>query len=378
MQFFLLSTVLAGFTPLASAISVSGAAEGFAETVTGGGAAAPVHPKTPSELVAFLGDPSPQVIVLEGTIDFTKTEGEATETGCAPWGTESGCQLAINQDDWCTNYQGNAPAAPVTYDKAGLSGIAITSDKTLLGSGPEAVIKGKGLRIVNAKNVIIQNVAITDINAQYVWGGDAITIDEADLVWIDHVTTARIGRQHLVHGTGAGNRVTISNSHFDGVSDFSATCNGYAYWGLYFAGSNDQITFKRNYIHNFSGRSPKVQGGTLLHAVNNFWADSTGHAFEIGTGGSVLAEGNVFQNIATPAQEPIEGELFTAPDATANAGCAAHLGRDCQANVFENSGLFTQADTGFLPKFGGGGTIALADPASAIQSVPDEAGQGKI
>ena len=33
-----------------------------------------------------------------------------------------------------------------------------------------------------------RNIAVTDINAKYVWGGDAITLDDCDLVWIDHVT----------------------------------------------------------------------------------------------------------------------------------------------------------------------------------------------
>lgn len=80
--------------------------------------------------------------------------------------------------------------------------------------------------------------------------------------------TARIGRQHVVLGTSADNRVTISNSYFNGVTSYSATCDGYAYWGLYFDGSSDLVTLQKNYIYHFSGRSPKVQGNTLLHAVS--------------------------------------------------------------------------------------------------------------
>lgn len=88
------------------------------------------------------------------------------------------------------------------------------------------------------------------------------------MVWIDHVTTARIGRQHLVLGTSASNRVTVSNSYFDGVSSYSATCDGYHYWGIYLDGSNDMVTLKGNYIYHMSGRSPKVAANTLLHAVS--------------------------------------------------------------------------------------------------------------
>lgn len=88
---------IAAFTSSVSAISVSGAAEGFAKGVTGGGNASPVYPRSTDELVSYLGDDSPRVIVLDKTFDFRGTEGTTTETGCAPWGTGSKCQLAINQ-----------------------------------------------------------------------------------------------------------------------------------------------------------------------------------------------------------------------------------------------------------------------------------------
>jgi pectate lyase len=46
--------------------------------------------------------------------------------------------------------------------------------------------KGKGLRLLGSKNVIIQNIRITDLNAQYVWGGDAIGIDGGSNIWVSH------------------------------------------------------------------------------------------------------------------------------------------------------------------------------------------------
>lgn len=55
------------------------------------------------------------------------------------------------------------------------------------------MIKGRGIRIVSgASNIIVQNIKITELNPRYVWGGDAITLNQADLVWIDHVTV-RLG-----------------------------------------------------------------------------------------------------------------------------------------------------------------------------------------
>ncbi|KAH7270740.1 pectin lyase fold/virulence factor [Fusarium redolens] len=348
-------------------------AEGFGSSTTGGGSAAAVYPKSAAELVSYLGDSSPRVIYLDRTINFIGTEGTASETGCAPWGTGSKCQTAINQNNWCGNYQPNAPKVNVKYDKAGILGIKVGSNKSLIGVGSKGVIRGKGLRIVGSKNVIIQNVHITELNPQYVWGGDAITLDNTDNVWIDHVTTSLIGRQHIVLGNNACNRVTISNSKIDGTTSWSASCNNYHYWGLYFAGSNDLVTFKNNYVYRVSGRGPKVSGNTLLHAVNNFFHDVPDHAFEIDSG-SVLAEGNIFQNVKFPVDSKgYQGQLFGVP--TSGSPCAAALGRNCQLNGFGSSGTLGGTNTGFLNNFKGK-TIASASDYNSAKSVMTSAGFG--
>ncbi|RYP44301.1 hypothetical protein DL768_009226 [Monosporascus sp. mg162] len=363
----LLSSVSALPSALQPRAVVYGAAEGFAKGVTGGGNASPVTPKTTAELIKYLGDSSPRVIILDREFDFTGTEGTVTSSGCSPWGTGSACQIAINKDGWCDNYQPNAPkVSRITYDKAGMLGITVASDKTLVGVGSKGVIKGKGLRMVSGvKNIIIQNVHITNLNPQFVWGGDAITIDGADLVWIDHVKTSLIGRQHIVLGNKASNRVTISNSEIDGRTNWSATCDGNHYWGLYFTGSNDMVTLKGNYIHHTTGRSPKVGGNTLLHAVNNHFASSPGHNFEIAAGGKVLAEGNVFTAASTPVESGMTGQLFTAGNA---AACKAALGRNCVANSLSSSGAFSGSSTDFLQNFKGK-NIAPASAVSQVDSI---------
>ncbi|KAH1743874.1 hypothetical protein KXV22_005417 [Aspergillus fumigatus] len=359
----------------AIAIGVQGTAEGFASSVTGGGSATPVYPSTTDELVSYLGDSEARVIVLTKTFDFTGTEGTTTATGCAPWGTASGCQVAINKDNWCTNYQSSAPSVSVTYDNAGSLGITVNSNKSLIGEGTSGVIKGKGLRIVSgAKNIIIQNIAITDINPKYVWGGDAITINQADLVWVDHVTTARIGRQHYVLGTEASNRITLSNNYIDGESDYSATCDNHHYWNIYLDGSSDKVTLKGNYLYKTSGRAPKVQGNTYLHAVNNYWNDNSNHAFEIGDGAYVLAEGNLFSDVTAAVESSsFTGELFGS--ASASSTCQSYIGRDCVANSFSSSGTLSRSNVDVLSKFKGE-TVASASAAGT--SPASSAGQGHL
>lgn len=129
------------------------------------------------------------------------------------------------------------------------------------------------------------------------------------------------------------------------------------------------MTLKGNYIHHFSGRSPKVEGNTLLHAVNNYWYSypSTGHAFEIDSGGYVLVEGSVFQNVPTILESGAAGQYFTSPSTTANTACAAYLGRNCQINGFGSSGTFSSSTTSFFSDFSGK-NIASAETYQWVQS----------
>ncbi|KAL5341362.1 pectin lyase fold/virulence factor, partial [Aspergillus crustosus] len=112
--------------------------------------------------------------------------------------------------------------------------------------------------------------------------------------------------------------------------------------------------------------------------VNNYWYDSSGHAFEIDSGGKVLAEGNVFQNIPTVVTSPVSGQLFTSPDSSTNAVCSTYLGHTCQVNGFGSSGTFKQADTAFLVNFQGKNIAAASAYTVAQSSVPANAGQGKL
>jgi pectin lyase len=181
-----------------------------------------------------------------------------------------------------------------------------------------------------------------------------------------------------VLGTSADNRVTISNHHIDGRSSWSATCDGYHYWAIYLAGSSDLITMKGNYIYHTSGRSPKVTGNTLLHAVNNYFYDNSGHAFEIDSGGNVLAEGNVFQNVKAVVEDPIGGHAFSVPSASAASACSSALGRACQVNGFGSSGTFSESSTGFLANFKRKNVASAAAYSGVAASVQKNAGYGKI
>ncbi|KAF4975688.1 hypothetical protein FZEAL_7578 [Fusarium zealandicum] len=375
MKFGILISVLSAVLAPAAAQKVSGAAQGFAQGVTGGGSAAPVTPKNIKELVTYLTDKTPRVIVLDRTYDFIGSEGTVREKGCAPWGTGKGCQLAINAaSNWC----GSQPAADVTYDKAGTSGINVASDKTIIGVGSKGIIKGKGLRFVGVKNIIVQNIHVTNLNPQYVWGGDAFIFSGTSKIWIDHCTTSLLGRQHYVFGRDKSTAITLSNNFIDGRTSWSAGCDGYHYWTIEMVGQGDQITLQSNYIIHTSGRGPALSATTFLHAVNNVWSDIKGHAIEGDTAGKGLFEGNVFLNVKDVVVKDFKGQLNSCPDSTAAAATQKFLGRVCQGNIFTSSGAFSRKDTGFLSEFNGL-PIARATQATVAQAkVPANAGFGKI
>lgn len=106
-----------------------------------------------------------------------------------------------------------------------------------------------------------------------------------------------------------------------------------------------------------------------MHAVNNYWYDyaSNGHAFEIGSGGYVLVEGSVFQNVPVILDSNPTGQYFTSPSTTANAACSAYLGRACQVNGYGSSGTFSGSTTSFFSDFSGK-TVASAETYQWVQS----------
>lgn len=162
--------LVAAVATVASAQTVSGKPEGYGSKATGGVNGKTVTPTTTDELKTYLESSDPLTVVLSQTFDFRGTEGRTEETGCAPFGTGPSCQLAINMNNWCSS---DAPSATVNYDNAAITPIEVKSDKTIIGVGQSGVILGKGLRLSGgANNVIIQNIAISELNPHLTWGGD--------------------------------------------------------------------------------------------------------------------------------------------------------------------------------------------------------------
>ncbi|EGZ13466.1 hypothetical protein PHYSODRAFT_513690 [Phytophthora sojae] len=334
-----------------------GTAPGLAAGATGGAAGKTVYPTTTTELISYLNSSEPLVVVLNKTFDFRGTEGTTTEPGCRPDYTRA-CmaknngfksqdvilqQGGMNNTGGCTG----GTSVTVTYDNAPLKRMNVKGNKTIRGIGKSGVIIGKGLTLAG-DNIIVQNIHITELNRHLVWGGDAIYLQGLDHgktamknIWLDHIKVSHVGRQFLTTNMASTDSLTISNSDFDGNTDYSASCDGHHYWSFIFYGTT-QFSMLNNYVHGTSGRSPKIGGEpdirVVAHVANNFWGNNSGHSFEIGANAWVLAEDNYFSNTRMPLfNKTNDGALYAAGSADE---CSKFLGRACKANVLVNSGIF--------------------------------------
>ena len=325
---------------------------GAGATVTGGTGGETVRVSTPDQLKHELcrttsggvcTDSTPRIIEIATTIDLTDSEGAATAKGCnatsvcsAPQKSETTLVLSptVHHCDGKTLFD-------TRYSLAAVRGMMVGSNKTVLGIGSAAAVKGKGFQLQSGmSNIVIRNLSITDINEGLVFGGDGVTIADASRVWIDHNRFARIGRQFIVTGTGdhsgAASEVTISWNEFDGNSAWSARCDSKHYWNLLFYGKG-RLTFANNWLHDFSGRGPRVEGDALVHLVNNHFQDGSWHALDsAGSTTRVLVEGNYFENVSLPIMRNADAgavHALLSQTAASKTACSAALGRNCMPNI---------------------------------------------
>ncbi|KAK2773107.1 pectin lyase [Colletotrichum kahawae] len=272
-----LLAALVALSPSLAAAQVVGTAYGFATGVTGGDS-------KPGCLTAPACHPDRQDFQLHWQRGHRVREGMP----CQVWlQASNGGQDTIGKD----SCGANESEVDVKYDKAAKTQLTVGSNKSIVGVGSKGIIQGKGLKIPQGtQNVIIQNIHITDLNPQYVWGGDGMSIEGVDGLWIDHCKFSKAGRMFIVSHFNPST-FTISNTEFDGVTAYSNSCNKNQYWGTMFVADGDEVSLDRNWYHDMSGRAPKISGtGTTVQAVNNYFSDSLSHNFDITKGTNILLE----------------------------------------------------------------------------------------
>ncbi len=272
---------------------ISVAAAGFAQGTTGGGGAPPTLVSTFEDFDDLASDAeTPTVIVLaEGVHDFRDAPRaqEVCATACSENASKTRYDV-LGPEETC----GGELVLRTRSDRRVLVG----SNKTIVGLGRGAAVRGISLDFTSKQNVILRNVALYDVNHDLFEAGDAMTLSGAKRVWVDHVTTKWISDDFASVGAGSGD-VTFSWVHFDGVTDTS--CRGFHT----FAASVDAstVTFDHCFFDHVESHSPRVDNpGAQVHLVNSLFADNAGYAVGAVCEGQALLEGNTFQRVVVPTQ----------------------------------------------------------------------------
>ncbi|KAK2735231.1 hypothetical protein FQN55_002231 [Onygenales sp. PD_40] len=173
--------------------------------------------------------------------------------------------------------------------------VSIASNKTIY------VIEGIGLEIKSASNVILRNLKIERVLYD---AGDAISLNVATNVWIDHVdasgdlTANKDDYDGLLDITHASDWITISNSYFH--NHWKASLIGHSDMN----GAEDEgrlhVTFANSYWYNVNSRTPSVRFGTI-HVVNSFFHEIRSTGINARQKSQVLVQSSAFKDCADKA-----------------------------------------------------------------------------
>lgn len=179
------------------------------------------------------------------------------------------------------------------------SDVRVASNKTILGVGTSSGLTGCGLNMRNVNNVIVRNMKISKVAAGN-GNGDAIHIDHATHLWIDHNDLSS-DTSHgtdfydgLIDITHAADYVTVSWNYLH--DHIKCSLLGHSDSN----GSEDighlRVTYHHNHFRNCDQRGPRVRFGNPVHVFNNYYFNSGTYAVVSTCNAGVYAERNYFEN----------------------------------------------------------------------------------
>ncbi len=174
--------------------------------------------------------------------------------------------------------------------------LPIASNKSIVGLGRGALVRGVTFELRSSDNVIVRNVALFDVNPDLIEAGDAFTLNKATNVWLDHCTTKAISDGFSDIDGNSGN-ITISWMHYAGVT--SAACENQHQRAATVTDSS--VTFHHCFFDHVESHSPSVRNdASRVHVFNSLLSDNLSYGIQAACGAKVLVEGNTFKSIATP------------------------------------------------------------------------------
>lgn len=265
---------------------------GFGADTTGGADSPPVLVEAVEDLVTGLEDETPRVLLLpEGVLDLRPTGSEEQRQDMCPTPCPDGDGTAY------TSLVGGEPCdVPLVSRVRNDRRLMVGSNKTLVGLGRGAKLRGASFELADSQNVILRNLAIYDVNRDAIEAGDGIELNSAQGVWIDHCTFKWISDGFTDSRPGTRD-VTISWVHYDGLNDLE--CGGQHTRAVQL--SEATATFHHTFFDHNDSRAPLFDStGALGHLFNNLISDDRDFAVGSYCGAEVLVEGTTFDNVRFP------------------------------------------------------------------------------
>ncbi|MEW9532199.1 RICIN domain-containing protein [Microbispora sp. NPDC049125] len=246
--------------------------------------------------------------------------------------------------------------------------VRVGSNTTVIGVGASSGLTGCGLNMRDVSNVIVRNMKISKVVAGN-GNGDAIHMDDATRVWIDHNdlssdtthgTDYYDGLLDITHGS---DYVTVSwNRLHDHVK---CSLVGHSDGNASEDTGHLRVTYHHNAFQTCAQRNPRVRFGNPVHVFDNYYykdPSSTDYSYGVAStcGAGVLVEGNYFENISEPTH--------IAEGSSPGGSIVA------RNNYFVNSGTpQTAGSVGSIPY-----SYTVDAPSGVKASVLAGAGTGKI
>jgi pectate lyase len=229
--------------------------------------------------------------------------GWATQGGGTTGGSGGPTVTVTNFTDFRTQAQASGTRTILVNGMLSGSGtVEITANKTIRGVGASSGVSGTTLNIEDMEpaNVIIQNM-----NIRGVPGTDAIQIENATHIWIDHNTLSSTIEDDpdfydgMLDITHAGDLITVSWNVFRN------------HWKNSLVGHSDgnagedvghlRVTYHHNWFDRTFERSPRVRFGETVHVFNNYYSNvnnnTASYAIASTMNAGLLVEANVFENV---------------------------------------------------------------------------------
>ncbi|KAF5874944.1 putative pectate lyase a protein [Botrytis fragariae] len=239
-------------------------------------------------------------IAKRAAITDVATTGFATQNGGTKGGA-GGATTTVSTLAQFTTAVTNDAVARVIVVSGTISGsvqVRVGSNKTIIGKKGATLI-GVGLYINKSTNVIVRNIISQKVLAS---NGDAIGIQAAKNVWIDHVDVSsdlNNGKDYydgLIDVTHASDWVTISNSYIH--DHFKASLIGHSDSNAAEDTGHLTVTQHNNYWSNIGSRTPSFRFGTG-HVFNSYFLNAN-TGIDTRDGAQLLVQSNVFKNVSEP------------------------------------------------------------------------------